>query len=168
MCLTEGVLGGCGLPVLLVVVVVKAIKIVNGLTIARVIGIRLPVRCEFARHLAARGNGGRAMAAFTRNPNSQPFSQSVSQVRRGPPTLTTPSQANDYKRIEETAPRYDAAHCTLVILASLATRRGYSTIQPTRRRGRHCPRVGFVPSRSESVTTASVVSAAAVGCIRSN
>jgi hypothetical protein len=48
--------------VLLVVIVVKAIKIVNGLTIARVIGIRLPVRCEFAR-LAARGNGGRAMAA---------------------------------------------------------------------------------------------------------
>ena len=46
----------------LVVIVVKVVRIVKGLTITRAIGIRLPVRCEFAR-LAARGNGGRAMAA---------------------------------------------------------------------------------------------------------
>jgi hypothetical protein len=45
-----------------VVIVVKVIRIVKGLTITRVIGIRLPVRCEFSR-LAARGDGGRAMVA---------------------------------------------------------------------------------------------------------
>jgi hypothetical protein len=62
--------------------------------------------------------------SFTRNPNSQPFSQSVSQVRRGPPPLTTPSQANDYKRIEETAPRYDAAHWSFSRLSQLAEAEG--------------------------------------------
>jgi len=46
----------------LVVSVVKVIRIVKGLTITRVIGIRLPVRCEFSR-LVARGDGGRAMVA---------------------------------------------------------------------------------------------------------
>ena len=46
----------------LVVIVVKVIRIIKGLTITRVIGIRLPVRCEFSR-LAARGEGGRAMVA---------------------------------------------------------------------------------------------------------
>jgi len=45
-----------------VVIVVKVIRIVKGLTIPRVIGIRLPVRCEFSR-LVARGDGGRAMVA---------------------------------------------------------------------------------------------------------
>ena len=39
----------------LVVIVVKVVRIVKGLTITRVIGIRLPVRCEFFR-LAARGH----------------------------------------------------------------------------------------------------------------
>ena len=46
----------------LVVIVVKVVRIVKGLTITRVIGIRLPVRCEFSR-LAERGDGGRAMVA---------------------------------------------------------------------------------------------------------
>ena len=46
----------------LVVIVVKVIRIVKGLTITRVIGIRLPVRGEFSK-LVARGDGGRAMVA---------------------------------------------------------------------------------------------------------
>jgi hypothetical protein len=60
----------------------------------------------------------------TQDTGPQPFSQSVSQVRRGPPTLTTPSQANDYKRIEETAPRYDAAHWSFSRLSQLAEAEG--------------------------------------------
>jgi hypothetical protein len=44
------------------ILVVTVRGIVKGLTITRVIGIRLPVRCEFVR-LAARGDGGRVMAA---------------------------------------------------------------------------------------------------------
>lgn len=62
MCLAEVVEGGCGLPVFLVVVVVKVIRIVNGLTITRVVGVRLPGRCGFVM-LAARRFGGRAVAA---------------------------------------------------------------------------------------------------------
>jgi hypothetical protein len=48
--------------VALLVVTVRVIRIIKGLTITRVIGIRLPVRCEFVG-LAARGDGGRVMAA---------------------------------------------------------------------------------------------------------
>ena len=47
----------------LVVIVVKVIRIVKGLTITRVIGIRLPVRCEFswlAARGATRGRGARS------------------------------------------------------------------------------------------------------------
>ena len=43
-------------------VIVEVIKIVNGFTITRVVGIRLPVRGGFVM-LAACGFGGRVMAA---------------------------------------------------------------------------------------------------------
>ena len=54
--------GGCGLRVVFVVVIVKVIKIVNGFTITRGVGVRLPGRCGIIV-LAARGFGGRALAA---------------------------------------------------------------------------------------------------------
>ena len=54
--------GGCDLIVVIVVIDVEVIRIVNGLTIAWVVGVRLPVRCGFVMQ-AARGSGGRAMAA---------------------------------------------------------------------------------------------------------
>jgi hypothetical protein len=44
--------GGCDLIVVIVVIDVEVIRIVNGLTIAWVVGVRLPVRCGFVMSLA--------------------------------------------------------------------------------------------------------------------